>query len=121
MEKQHYCLIKNLSRLLSKQVAKDKKPKVFCRRCLNHFPNNEKLEVHKEYYARKECVKIEMPEIKTDKNGEEARKPEISFKNWNRMMKVPFVFYADFEAFLVNIDSCEPDNRSSCTEKYRKH
>ena len=29
-EKKHYCLIKNLSRLLSKQVAKDKKPKVFC-------------------------------------------------------------------------------------------
>ena len=62
-----------------------------------------------------------MPEIKTDKNGEEARKPEISFKNWNRMMKVPFVIYADFEAFLVNMDSCEPDNRSSFTEKYQKH
>ena len=30
--KKHYCLIKNLSRLLSKQVAKDEKPKVFCRR-----------------------------------------------------------------------------------------
>ena len=118
--KKHYCLIKNLSRLLSKQVTKDKKPKVFCRRCLNHFPNNEKLEVHKEYCARKECVKIEMPEIKTDKNGE-AGKPEISFKNWNRLMEVPFVVYADFEAFLVNMDSCEPENRSSFTEKYQKH
>ena len=62
-----------------------------------------------------------MPEIKTDKNGEEAIKPEISFKNWNRMMKVPFVFYADFEAFLVHMDSCEPDNRISFTEKYQKH
>ena len=119
--KEHYCLIKNLSRLLSKQVAEDEKPKVFCRRCLNHFPNNEKLEVHKEYCSRKECVKIEMPAIKTDKNGEEARKPEINFKNWNRMMKVPFVIYADFEAFLVNMGSCEPDNRSSFTEKYQKH
>ena len=65
--KKHYCLIKNLSRLFSKQVAKDKKPKVFCRRGLNHFPNNEKLEVYKEYCARKECVKIEMPEIKQTK------------------------------------------------------
>ena len=65
--KKHYCLIKNLSRLLSKQVAKDKKPKVFCRRCLNHFLNNEKRELHKEYCARKECVKIEMPEIKQTK------------------------------------------------------
>ena len=87
---------------------------------MNHFPNNEKLEVHKEFCSRKECVKIEIPEIKTDKNGE-VRKPEISFKNWNRMMKVLFVIYADFEAFLVNMDSCEPDNRSSFTEKYQKH
>ena len=119
--KKHYSLIKNRSRLLSRQVAKDKKPNVFCRRCLNHFPNNEKLEVHKEYCSRKECVKIEIPEIKTDKNGEEARKPGISLKNWNRMMKVPFVIYADFEAFLVNMDSCEPDNRGSFTEKHQKH
>ena len=36
-------------------------------------------------------------------------------------MKVPFVIYADFEAFLVNMDSCEPDNRSSFTETYQKH
>ena len=114
-------MIKNLSRLLSKQVTKHDGALVFCRRCLNHFPNNGKLEVHKEYCSRKECVKVEMPEIKTDKNGEEAIKPEISFKNWNRMMKVPFVIYADFEAFLVNTDSCEPDNRSSFTEKYQKH
>ena len=36
-------------------------------------------------------------------------------------MKHPFVVYADFEAFLKNIDSCEPDNRKSFTEKYQKH
>ena len=39
--KKHYCFIKNLSRLLSKQVTKHKEPNVFCRRYLNHFPNNE--------------------------------------------------------------------------------
>ena len=65
-----------------------------------------------------------MPEIKTDKYGEatlSARKREINFKNWNRLVEVPFVVYADFEAFLVNMDSCETDNRSSFTEKYQKH
>ena len=72
--KKHYCLIKNLSRLLSKQVAEDEKPKVFCRRCLNHFPNNEKLEVHKEYCSRKECVKIEMPEIKNRQKWRRSKK-----------------------------------------------
>ena len=36
-------------------------------------------------------------------------------------MEVPFVVYADFKAFLENMDFCEPDNRSSFTEKYQKH
>ena len=61
-----------------------------------------------------------MPVIKIDKDGN-VEIPEIIFKNWNRMGKVPFVVYADFEAFLDNIDSCEPDNRRSFTEKYQKH
>ena len=116
----HYCLISSLSRLLSKQVTKRDGALVFCRRCLNHFSNNEKLEVHKEYCSRKDCVKIIMPEIKIDKDGN-VEIPEIIFKNWNRMEKLPFVVYADFEAFLDNIDSCEPDNRRSFTEKYQKH
>ena len=115
--KKHYCLINSLSRLLSKQVTKHNGALDLCRRCLNFF-SREKLEVHKEYCSRKDCVKIIMSEIKIDKNGE-ARKPEISFKNWNHMMKLPFVIYADFEAFLVNMDSGEPDNRRSFTEKYQ--
>ena len=61
-----------------------------------------------------------MPVIKIDKDGN-VEIPEIIFKNRNRMGKVPFVVYADFEAFLDNIDSCEPDNRRSFTEKYQKH
>ena len=116
----HYCLINSLSRLLSKQVTKHDGALVFCRRCLNHFSNNEKLEVHKEYCSRKDCVKIIMPEIIIDKGGN-VEIPEIIFKNWNRMEKLPFIVYADFEAFLDNIDSCEPDNRRSFTEKYQQH
>ena len=50
-----------------------------------------------------------MPEIVKDKNGE-AGKPEIYLKTWNCFMKLPIAVYADFEAFLENMDSCEPDN-----------
>ena len=110
-EKKHYCLIKNLSRLLSSQVTKHEKHLVFCRRCLNHLPNEEKLNIHKEYCSQKDSVKIVMP--KEGKN--------ILFRNQNRMMKLPIVVYADFEAFLENIDSCEPNSRSSFTEKYQMH
>ena len=36
-EKQHYCLIKSLSRLLSSQVSGHQESNVFCLNCLNHF------------------------------------------------------------------------------------
>ena len=33
----------------------------------------------------------------------------ITFGHYNRCMKVPFVVYADFEAFTEEIASCEPN------------
>ena len=33
----------------------------------------------------------------------------ISFNHHNWSMKVPFVFYADFEAFTEEISTCEPN------------
>ena len=38
-EKKHYCLIKNMSRLLSMQISKHKESVHICFRCLNAFPN----------------------------------------------------------------------------------
>ena len=81
-EKQHYCLINSLSRLISNEVTKHKESMEFCRRCLNHFPNKKKLKIHEEYCFKNEMVKIEMP-----KEGS-----LISFNHHNRSIKVPFVF-----------------------------
>ena len=82
-----------------------------CRRCLNHFPNEKKLKIHKEYCSNNEVVQIEMP-----KEGS-----LISFNHHNRTMKVPFVFYADFEAFTEEISTCKPNDQFSFTNKYQKH
>ena len=75
--KKYYCLMNSLSRLLSKQATKHDGALVLCQRCLNFF-SREKLEVHKEYCSRKDCVKI-MPEIEIDKDGN-VEIPEISFQ-----------------------------------------
>ena len=40
-EKQHYCLIKNLSRLVSNQISKHNGSAEICRSCMNHFPNKK--------------------------------------------------------------------------------
>ena len=58
-----------------------------------------------------EAIKIEMPE----------KGSFISFIHHNRSVKVPFVVYADFEAFTEEISSCEPNQDKSFTKKYQRH
>ena len=98
-EKQHYCFIKSLSRLLSSQMSKHDHANSFCLNCLNQFPNGEKLKIHEEYCLKNQAIKIEMPE----------KESFIYFIHHNRSIKVPFVVYADFEAFTEEISSCEPN------------
>ena len=45
----------------------------------------------------------------------------ISFNHHNRSIKVPFVFYADFEAFTEEISTSEPNDKFSFTKQYQKH
>ena len=109
--KQHYCLIKSLSRLLSSQLTNHDGSIVFCLNCLNHFPNEEKSKIHEEYCLKNQTIKIEMPE----------KGSFISFIHHNRSIKVPFVVYADFEAFTEEISTCEPNPKFSFTQKYQRH
>ena len=45
-EKQHYCWIKNFSRLVRSQVTKTKQKIYFCKSCLNYFYSPEMLNDH---------------------------------------------------------------------------
>ena len=110
-ERKHYCLIKNMSKLVSSQLNKKKNAKHLCLRCLNHFPTQERLDMHKEYCSANEAVNIEMPEEGTT----------LSFKNYNRSTRTPFIVYADFESFIKPIDTCGPNPKNSYTKQYQKH
>ena len=110
-EKRHYCLIKSMSRLLSSQTSKRNGAQYYCMRCLNPFHSQESLDKHLEYCSAHEAVKIEMP-------GEGTT---LSFKNYNRSMRVPFIVYADFESFIKPIDTCGPNPENSYTKQYQKH
>ncbi|XP_020912011.1 uncharacterized protein LOC110249773 [Exaiptasia diaphana] len=114
-ETNHYCWIKDMSRLLASEFNKHKSKRHFCYRCLNSFQSKTALEKHSEYCSKNEEVKIEMPK---DKDGDPLY---TTFKNFNRKMRVPFVVYADFECFTENIDTCSPDNSRSFTKQYQKH
>ena len=107
----HYCLVKNLSALLSSQVNSHKSKNYFCLNCLNGYDTPEKLEKHKEYCGEKESIKIIMPEPNSF----------IKFKNYLYSERAPFVIYADFESLLKPMDTCEPNPNKSFTLKYNKH
>ena len=107
----HYCLVKNLSALLSSQVNKHKSKLYFCLNCLNGYDDPEKLEKHKEYCSEEESIKINMPKPDT----------YIKFKNYLYSKRAPFAIYADFESILKPLDTCEPDPNKSYTHKYQKH
>ena len=119
-ETNHYCWIKNMSRLLSSGINNHQHKRHFCYRCLNSFKSEKSLNKHTEYCQNNEEVKIEMPMIKDDE-GKFLRPEYIYFKNHYKKQRVPFVVYADFECFTEKIDTCQPDDGKSFTNQYQKH
>ena len=109
-KKQHYCVIKDLSKFLRSSLTKHHETVEICRSCLNHFPKG-KLKNHEEYCFQNETIKIEMPKEESS----------ISFKHHNRSIKVPFVVYADFEAFTKEIKTIPQNDRVAFTQKYQHH
>ena len=107
----HYCLVKNVSRLLSSQVSNHKEKHHFCLRCLNSFWTHKSLNKHLEYCGNHEAVKINMPEKGT----------MLKFKNYHRGEKVPFVIYADFGSCIKSIHTCNLNPESSYAKQYQKH
>ena len=75
----HYCWIKNKSRLFSGQVSKHGHARFLCDRCINHFPNGPALKKHLEYCSNHDAVRIEFPK---PKKGEE--KAFLKFKNYKK-------------------------------------
>ena len=110
-EKSHYCLVKNISALLSSQINSNDHKRYFCLNCFNSFKNEDKLKEHKEYCYENESVKILMPQQGT----------YLRFKNFLHSEKAPFVVYADFESLIKPMDNCSPDPNKSYTKKYQKH
>ena len=106
--KSHYVLIKNLSALLSENNSKHKSYV-----CPSYFyaPREEsKLQEH----LKNGCIiygqKVDLP-------SKQNAKEHVQFKNMHRMVKKPFVIYADFESLLLNVERDE----NASTQKYQKH
>lgn len=106
----HYCWIKNFSRLVSSQISNHNGKLFICDRCLNHFHNSHKLQVHQTECFRQNACEIEMPTEPNDK---------VKFKNIKNQSPAPFVIYADVEALLK--EPTEEFGKSGATVAIQEH
>ncbi|KAL9972954.1 hypothetical protein ACROYT_G019355 [Oculina patagonica] len=106
---QHYCFVKRVCALLYDQTKSHNK-KHFCMMCLTGFTRADLLEKHEKYCngVNGRPTRIEMPE---------EGKNTISFKNYHKQMKAPFVIYADFEALLRKMQGCK---RETAEERQKR-
>ncbi|XP_011698553.1 PREDICTED: uncharacterized protein LOC105456305 [Wasmannia auropunctata] len=91
----HFTWIKNLSRLVSSQLSKNAQKKYICDRCLHYFSSSEKLEVH-----TVDCGEMNECAIRLPSEDDKW----LSFNNYSRKERVPFVVYADLECILTKME-----------------
>ncbi|KAK3108933.1 hypothetical protein FSP39_019099 [Pinctada imbricata] len=105
-ETSHYCWIKNLNRVLARTKTR-KHNHHFCRYCLQGFQQKHTLEKHLRYCSVNDAQCISMPE--------QGKDDVLTFKDFHKQMRVPFVIYADFETFAKKTNADLPDPSKSNT------
>lgn len=99
-EKSHYCLIKNLSALVGRQIAKDNRRKYICNSCFSLFKSEQ---TRREHISGGNCTKRKVIYPKIGENI-------LKFEHHHRKMPSRFAIYCDFEAFVKSVEI--PENAS---------
>ena len=103
-ENSHYCLIKDLSRLIGSAISKHDGKKFICDSCLNHFNSKEKYDLHQKDCSLFKPVQITMPQ------EEDAY---LQFSSHKALLRKPFIIVADYEALTTPIKESSPTINSS--------
>ncbi|KAJ8909922.1 hypothetical protein NQ315_017226 [Exocentrus adspersus] len=117
----HYCLISDLSRLVSSQKSKHLGKIYFCDGCLQSFSTINHLKQHEKNDCNHLCTKIPTTYPKLNKYGETVPENILKFVNFEKQLPVPFVIYADFECILKPIQGNEPLDDKPFTVKVAEH
>ena len=108
-QKNHYTLITNMSGLLN-QPGGHGHAKHFCNYCLHGFRDMSTLLQHTE-----DCIKFGPQKVVLPNENE----CWVKFKATQKMLKVPFVIYADFESYTEKMPA--DSNYMKSTTPYEKH
>lgn len=118
---QHYCYIKDLSRLVSQQLTKRHGRKYLCDGCLQFFRSEEKLMDHVRYDCNHLTVKLPTQDYILDKLGRRVPQNILKFSNYHFQIRSPFAVYLDFECLLKKLPQIENPTSESFTIKKIQH
>ena len=104
-EKQHCCLIKDFNRFLSR-VKRNRNVTFFCPHCLHGFIRQDLLDEHIIH-----CMHFGLQHTELPREG--SPKSILKFDQYNKMQRVPFCIYADFECFSEPVITCSGDPSTS--------
>ena len=126
----HYVWIKDLSRLVGRQLANHVHKMNICDRCLHYFWTADKLSTHAVDCQKMNQYKVVLPHKKNN---------TLTFKNYNHKNRVPLIVYGDFECLLKPVENderayqrheaysvgffvkCSFDDTRSIYRSYRQH
>ena len=103
----HYCVVKDLSRLVTSQISKHKEPKHFCLNCMNGFRTEKILTSHQEFCLNRR------PQTEVFPNPGETTK----FKNYERLHDVPFTWISSVSSSLWKPKTKTPKNLTPSSTK----
>jgi hypothetical protein len=109
--KNHYSVVKDMSKLVGSQISKNEHKKYICDRCLNAFGSDELLEKHLELCSNNDYQRHEYP-----KPGSTTK-----FESYEKIHEFPITIYADFECYINKLDVEEKSLDKSSTTQYQKH
>ncbi|XP_031784018.1 uncharacterized protein LOC116417066 [Nasonia vitripennis] len=90
----HYAWIKDLSRLVSRQLSRQHVKLHICNQCLHYFRTKSQLQAHERDCSLLNKCRVNLPNTKNS---------ILQFKNFNNKERVPLAVYADFECILKDI------------------
>lgn len=109
-DKNHFVLIRDISKLLRDPAINRLCKRFYCRQCLcANYETEEKLNKHLEICNLHQSVQVKMPV------GDEA---VLKFKNYGNSFEHPFTVFMDFESTLEPINEV---NKSLTTVKTQRH
>jgi hypothetical protein len=107
--RRHYTWIRDMSMLL-RQPGDNCAKKSYCNYCMHGFWNQQAYDNHIEFCRLNGIQKVIMPDDTCD---------TVEFKSMQKMLKAPFVIYADLESYTTKLYG--PLNKDARTHNYELH